>query len=149
MMEDRAMKLIKRNDDWNLPSVWEDFFNNDMFNIPAFVSRGTTVPAVNISETEKEFTVELAAPGMKKSDFKVNIERNVLSISSEQKTENTQEDKNYTRKEFSYQSFMRSFTLPESVDQEKIDAKYNDGVLKLVLHKKEEMIPKSKEIKIS
>ena len=75
-MEDRAMKLIKRNDDWNFPSVWEDFFNNDMFNIPAFVSRGTTVPAVNISETEKEFTVELAAPGMKKNDFKVNIERN-------------------------------------------------------------------------
>lgn len=143
------MKLIKRNDDWNFPSVWEDFFNNDMFNIPAFVSRGTTVPAVNISETEKEFTVELAAPGMKKNDFKVNIERNVLSISTEQKTENTEEGKNFTRKEFSYSSFSRSFTLPESVDQEKIDAKYTDGVLKLVLHKKEEMIPKSKEIKIS
>ena len=143
------MKLIKRNDDWGFPSVWDDFFNNDLFNFPAVVSRGTTVPAVNISETDKDFVVELAAPGMKKEDFNVNLERNVLTISSEKKTEDKDEGEHFTRKEFSYQSFTRSFTLPESVDQEKIDANYNDGVLKIVLHKKEEMIPKSKEIKIS
>lgn len=143
------MKLIKRNDDWGLPSVWEDFFNNDLFNFPAVASRGTTVPAVNISENEKDFIVELAAPGMKKDDFDINLNRNVLSISSEQKDEKQEEGKHFTRKEFNYQSFQRSFTLPESVDQDKIDAKYNEGVLKIILHKKEEMIPKSKTIKIS
>jgi HSP20 family protein len=143
------MKLIKRNDDWGFPSVWEDFFNNDLFNLPAMASRGATVPAVNINETDKEFELELAAPGLKKSDFKVNIDRNVLTVSTEKKEEKEEKGKNFTRKEFSYHSFSRSFTLPESVNQEKIDAKYTDGVLKLVLPKKDEVIPKSKEIKIS
>lgn len=143
------MKLIKRNDDWGFPSVWEDFFNNDLFNFPAVASRGTTIPAVNISENDKDFIVELAAPGKKKEDFKVDLQRNVLSISSEQKNEKEEEGKQFTRKEFSYQSFQRSFTLPESVNQEKIEATYNDGVLKIILHKREEMIPKSKVIKIS
>lgn len=142
------MKLIKRNDDWGFPSVWEDFFNNDLFDLPAMASRGATVPAVNINETDKEFELELAAPGLKKNDFKVNIDRNVLTVSTEKKEEKEEKDKNFTRKEFSYHSFSRSFTLPESVNQEKIDAKYNDGVLKLVLPKKDEVIPKSKEIKI-
>ncbi|MCB2207314.1 MAG: Hsp20/alpha crystallin family protein [Bacteroidetes bacterium] len=143
------MKLIKRNDDWGFPSVWEDFFNNDLFNLPAVASRGATVPAVNINETDKEFELELAAPGLKKNDFKVNIDRNVLTVSTEKKEEKEEKDKNFTRKEFSYHSFSRSFTLPESINQEKIDAKYNDGVLKLVLPKKDEVIPKSKEIKIA
>jgi HSP20 family protein len=143
------MKLIKRNDDWGFPSVWEDFFNNDLFNLPAMASRGATVPAVNINETDKEFELELAAPGLKKNDFKVNIDRNVLTVSTEKKEEKEEKDKNFTRKEFSYHSFSRSFTLPESVNQEKIDAKYTDGVLKLVLPKKDEVIPKSKEIKIA
>ncbi|MEE4259304.1 MAG: Hsp20/alpha crystallin family protein [Bacteroidales bacterium] len=143
------MKLIKRNDDWGFPSVWEDFFNNDLFNLPAMASRGATVPAVNINETDKEFELELAAPGLKKNDFKVNIDRNVLTVSTEKKEEKEEKDKSFTRKEFSYHSFSRSFTLPESINQEKIDAKYTDGVLKLVLPKKEEVIPKSKEIKIA
>jgi HSP20 family protein len=143
------MKLIKKNDEWGFPSVWEDFFNNDLFNLPAVASRGTTVPAVNISENDKDFVVELAAPGMKKDDFQVDLERNVLTISSEQKDEKQEEGKHFTRKEFNYQSFQRSFTLPESVNQDKIEATYNDGVLKIILHKKEEMIPKSKVIKIS
>ena len=143
------MKLIKRNDDWGFPSVWEDFFNNDLFALSAMASRGATVPAVNINETDKEFELELAAPGLKKNDFKVNIDRNVLTVSTEKKEEKEEKDKNFTRKEFSYHSFSRSFTLPESINQEKIDAKYNDGVLKLVLPKKDEVIPKSKEIKIA
>jgi HSP20 family protein len=144
-----TMKLVKRNDDWGFPTIWEDFFNNDLFNLPALASRGTTVPAVNITETDTEYILELAAPGMKKSDFHVNIDRNVLTVSSEKEEEKEEKDKNYTRKEFSYSSFERSFTLPESIDQEKIDAKYTNGVLKLVLPKKEEVIPKTKEIKIS
>ena len=144
------MKLIKRSDDWGLPSIWEDFFNNDLFNIPSFVAKGTTVPAVNISETDNEYTVEMAAPGMKKGDFKINLDNNVLSISSESKKEEEKKEKYFTRKEFSYQSFERSFTLPESVDQEKIMAKYTDGVLNLVLPKKEEAkVKPAKEIKIS
>ena len=143
------MKLIKKNDDWGFPSVWEDFFNNDLFNFPAVASRGTTVPAVNISENDKDFVVELAAPGMEKDDFNINLDRNVLSISSEQKDEKNEEGKHFTRKEFNYHSFQRSFTLPESIDQDKIDASYNDGVLKIILHKRAEMIPKSKVIKIS
>jgi HSP20 family protein len=143
------MKLIKRNDDWGFPSVWEDFFNNDLFNLPAVASRGATVPAVNINETDKEFELELAAPGLKKNDLKVNIDRNVLTVSTEKKEEKEEKNKNFTRKEFSYHSFSRSFTLPESINQEKIDAKYADGVLKLVLPKKEEVIQKSKEIKIA
>ncbi len=143
------MKLIKRNDDWGFPSVWEDFFNNELFNLPAMASRGATVPAVNINETDKEFELELAAPGLKKNDFQVNVDRNVLTVSTEKKEEKEEKDKQFTRKEFSYHSFSRSFTLPESINQEKIDAKYADGVLKLVLPKKEEVIPKSKEIKIA
>jgi HSP20 family protein len=144
-----TMKLVKRNDDWGFPTIWEDFFNNDLFNLPALASRGTTVPAVNITETDTEYILELAAPGMKKSDFHVNIDRNVLTVSSEKEEEKEEKDKNYTRKEFSYSSFERSFTLPESIEQDKIDAKYTNGVLKLVLPKKEEVIPKTKEIKIS
>lgn len=143
------MKLIKRNDDWAFPSVWEDFFNNELFNIPTVMSKGTTIPAVNISENDKEFVVELAAPGMKKSDFIVNIERNVLSISAEKKNEVNEEGKNFTRKEFSFQSFQRSFTLPESADQENIEANYIDGVIKIKLNKKKESISKSKVIKVS
>ena len=143
------MKLIKRNDDWGFPSVWEDFFKNDLFDFPAMASRGATVPAVNINETDKVYELELAAPGLKKSDFKVNIDRNVLTVSTEMKEEKEEKEKNFTRKEFSYHAFSRSFTLPESINQEKIDARYTDGVLKLVLPKKDEVIPKSKEIKIT
>jgi HSP20 family protein len=79
----------------------------------------------------------------------VNIDRNVLTVSTEKKEEKEEKEKNFTRKEFSYHAFSRSFTLPESINQEKIDARYTDGVLKLVLPKKDEVIPKSKEIKIT
>ncbi len=140
---------MKRNDDWGFPSLWEDFFNSDLFNLPTVARRGMNVPAVNISETDKDYLVELAAPGMKKSDFKINLDRNVLTISSETKQEEEEETKNFSRKEYSFSSFERSFTLPEAVNQEKIDAKYQDGVLKISLPKKEEVLSKSKEIRIS
>ena len=144
------MKLVKRNDDWGLTSLWEDLFNNDLFSFPSFVAKGTTVPAVNISETENEYTLEMAVPGMKKSDLNINLDHNVLTISSEQEEKKEEKDKNFTRKEFSYQSFARSFTLPETVDQEKVSAKQTNGVLKVVLPKKEEAkVPSSKVIKVS
>lgn len=143
------MKLMKRGEDWGFPSIWEDFFNNDLLNFPSMMSRGRTVPAVNISETEKDYVVELAAPGMKKTDFNVHIDRNVLTVSAEQKAENKEEGKNFTRREYSYQSFERSFTLPETADQQKVDAVYADGVLRITLNKRKEVLSKAKTIKIS
>ena len=123
----------------DLPSVFKSNFNT-----------GLSLPKVNILETAEDFTVELAAPGMKKEDFNVEIDNHVLSISSEIKHKNETEKDHYTRREFEYSSFKRSFTLPESVDNEKVTAKYQDGILSLVLPKKEEAKKKpAKIIKIS
>ena len=105
-----------------------------------FSNSGTTVPAVNIKETKETFEVELAVPGMKKDDFKIHLVGNLLTISSERGSRfEEQEGSNYSRKEFSYQSFQWSFTLPKDVvDFDKINAKYEGGVLHLAIPKKEE-----------
>ena len=131
-----------------LPSLsrfWDDddFFNRSLMNwgTSNFSESGTTLPAVNIKETENSYEVEMAAPGMKKEDFKIELDRNILTISSEKTEEHEEngEDEKYSRKEFSYQSFQRSFNLPkEVVDEEKIKAEYKNGVLHLVIPKKEE-----------
>ena len=97
-----------------------------------------TVPAVNITETKDDYKVSLAIPGMKKDDFKVAIEGNMLTISSEKEENKEEKEKTYTRKEYNYSSFSRSFTLPNEVSKEKIEATYVDGVLTLVLPRKEE-----------
>lgn len=124
--------------------VFDSFFND------AFVADrlATRVPAVNIAETEGEYHIELAAPGLKKEDFKINLDKNVLSISAEKKAENVEEGKKYSKKEYSYNSFVRSFTLPESADQNKIEAEYVDGILKLNVAKKEEAKVQAREIAI-
>lgn len=144
------MTLVKSNKNGNVfPSVFSDFFENDRFFNNQWFEKSSNVPAVNIKETDTEFDVELAAPGYKKTDLKIDIDNNVLSISAEKKDEKNEENKRFTRKEFSYSSFSRSFTLPQSVNAEKIDAKYSDGILKLVIPKKEEAKTKAKkEIKI-
>jgi HSP20 family protein len=108
----------------------------------------TRVPAVNIAETENEFHVELAVPGLKKEDFKISLDKNVLSVSAEKKAENVEEGKKYSKREYSYNSFVRSFTLPETVDYGKIDAEYTDGILKLNIAKKEEAKFQSREIAV-
>jgi HSP20 family protein len=112
-----------------------------MFNTPLF--RGTekemTIPAVNIKENTKNFEVELAAPGFKKEDLKVMVEEGVLTIASEKEHETEKEEGGYSRKEFSYSSFSRSFTLPENVDQDSLKAKFVDGVLKLTIDKNKEI----------
>jgi HSP20 family protein len=100
------------------------------------------LPAVNIKENDNGFDVEMAVPGMKKDDFRVNLENNVLCISSEKKLENETNQGNYSRKEFSYQSFSRSFTLPDSADEGNIKAKYENGILMISIPKKEEAKPK-------
>mgnify|MGYP006297700639 CR=1 FL=1 len=146
------MTLARRNDNY-LPSFIDRFFNNDLMDWGQnnFSSTNTSLPAVNVKETEDDFMIEVAAPGMKKKDFKINYHNNVLTISSERQEEKDDKDDNYSRREFSYQSFQRSFTVPQqSVDGDKIEASYNDGILSIKLPKREEIKPKpAKEIKIS
>jgi HSP20 family protein len=116
-----------------------------------FSNTNTTLPAVNIKETTDDFQIEVAAPGLNKKDFRINLDNNQLVISSEHKEEKKEEDDGYSRKEFSYQSFQRSFTIDQNhVDGDKISAKYADGILHIVIPKREEVKPKpAKEIKIS
>jgi HSP20 family protein len=120
----------------------DDFLSRDLFNwgLTNNSHTGTTIPAVNIKETANAFEVEMAAPGMTKKDFRIELDNNVLTITSEKNMQNEEKDgEKYSRKEFSYQSFQRTFTLPkEVVDEDKIEAKYENGVLKLVIPKKEE-----------
>ena len=137
--------LIRKNRNFlpTLSRFWDDddFFNRGMIDWDTnFSNPDTTLPSVNIKETENSYKVEMAAPGMKKQDFKIELDNNVLTISSE-KSEESQEgngNERYSRREFSYQSFQRSFTLPkEVVDEDKIEAHYREGVLQLNIPKKE------------
>ena len=137
------MTLARRNDLFpRMNSLFDDFFANDGRNwgINNFSATNTTLPAVNIKETAETFEVEMAAPGMNKEDFKIELDGNQLTISSEKQTQDEEkEGDRYTRKEFSYQSFQRVFQLPkEVVDAENIQARYENGVLHLVVPKREE-----------
>lgn len=135
------MSLIKRNEANWLPTSFDDMFKNDWLGGTTNVnSIGTRIPAVNIQETEDGFNVDVAAPGMNKENFNIELDKDVLTISSEEKKEKETENKEgkFTRKEFSYSSFKRAFSLPDSVDTEKISASYKDGVLELSLPKREE-----------
>jgi len=146
------MTLARTNDSY-VPSFIDRFFNNDLseWGMNNFSSTNTSLPAVNVKETDDDYFIEVAAPGMKKKDFKINYNNNVLTISSEREEEKEDKNDNYSRREFSYQSFQRSFTVPQqSVDGDKIEASYNDGILNIKLPKREELKPKpAKEIKIS
>jgi HSP20 family protein len=138
------MKLLKENGSLinQMPLLFDDFFNKDIFNwgLSNFSDTNTTIPGVNIKETADNFEVEVAAPGMSKKDFKIELNGNILTISSEKRNEREdREDEKYTRKEFSYQSFYRTFNLPKDVvDVDKIQAKYENGLLQLLIPKKEE-----------
>lgn len=124
--------------------VFDSIFNDNFFSDRMM----TRVPAANISESADHFHVELAAPGLKKEDFKLKLERDVLSISVEQVQQDGQEERNYAKKEYSYNSFVRSFTLPESADQSGIEAKYTDGILRVNIPKREEAKVQSRQIEI-
>lgn len=142
------MTLVKRkNNDW-LPSVFDDIFRNDWLNESNGASNiGMNVPAVNIRDNEDNFIVELAAPGKKKEDFNIELDNEVLTISSEEKEKSTSEEKGkFTRREFSYRSFTRSFTLPETADNTKINATYENGVLKINIPKREDAKPAPKRL---
>ena len=122
-----------------MPSVFEDLLKpwNEWFDGGKW-GRKLDIPAVNITENKDQYLVSLAAPGLKKDDFKIDLDGNMLTISSEKEESKEEKDKTFTRQEYNYSSFSRSFTLPDEVNQEKIDAKYEDGVLKISLPRRED-----------
>lgn len=140
------------------PNLVNDFFNNDRFFGPSILDFNSNllnlddslvVPEANIIENGKDYKIELAVPGLEKKDFKVEVLDGVLSISAEKEEEKKEEDKNFRRREFSYNSFCRSFTLPDNLVTGNIDAKYENGVLRLTLPKKEATILNpAKQIKV-
>lgn len=138
--------IIKRN---RFP-YRDELISRDL--LSSFFNDGAdySVPAVNIMENENNFEIELAAPGLKKEDFQIKLEKNVLTISSKKEIEKNENGPNFMRKEFEYSSFCRSFTIPESVDSEKIKATHDNGILKLELPKFDKAKVKPfKEIAIS
>lgn len=140
------MSLIKRSD-W--PSLvngsWlSDFFDNDRF-FDTEGLRRQSMPSVNVKESEKDFEIEVAAPGLSKKDFNITVENGVLTISSEKKEEKEEKDKDFTRREFSYSAFSRAFTLPENVNEDDVRASYQDGILRLNISKKNIAVSKAKK----
>ncbi|MFW6275960.1 MAG: Hsp20/alpha crystallin family protein [bacterium] len=145
------MALLQK--ETNMPSIFDRFFGNDLvdWSTNNFTSPNASLPAVNVRETDDDYFIEVAAPGMKKEDFKINFQNNLLTISSEKEVKDEKEEEDYARREFNYQSFQRTFTVRNTdVDSEKISATYKDGVLNIKLPKREEVKPKpAKEIKVS
>lgn len=137
------MNTIRRNS-LVLPSLMNEIFKPDWFG--GTENGNNHLPAVNIKENEKDFELELAVPGRKKEDFNIEVDKDVLTISSEVKHEDEVKEENYTRREFGFSSFKRAFTLPETIDSDKIKADYKNGLLKFVLPKKEEALPKPKRM---
>ncbi len=136
--------LLVRNSN-QTPSLFDRFFDGEMFdwNNRNFSNTNTTLPSVNIKDNADAFTVEVAAPGFEKGDFKIELNRNTLTVSSEKQVENeTKEGELFTKREFSYQSFTRSFTLPQIADGDKIEAAYDKGILTVNIPKREEAKPK-------
>jgi HSP20 family protein len=135
-----STKALTRNGG-TLPAIFDDFFKpwNEWFESGSNVwNRMLTVPAVNIIESKDDYKLSIAVPGMKKDDFNIAIDGNMLTISNEKEESREEKDERYTRKEYNYSSFSRSFSLPEEVTKENIQATYHDGILSLVLPKKEE-----------
>ena len=136
--------LVLRNSN-QIPSLFDRFFDGDMFDWSNrnFSNTNTTIPSVNIKENADAFMVEVAAPGFEKGDFKIELNLNTLSISSEKKVENeTKEGEVFTKREFSYQSISRSITLPQIADGDRIEANYQNGILTVLIPKREEAKPK-------
>lgn len=146
------MALVKTNYPL-FGNLFDDFFGTELadWRNQNYSATNTTLPKVNIKEDENGFVVEMAAPGMKKGDFKINVDNSLLTISSQKQEEQKEgEGEKYTRREFAYHAFTRSFTLPNSADADKVSASYNDGILTVTIPKKEEAKPKPpKSIEIS
>lgn len=123
-----------------VPSMLDEFFKpwSEWFDDGGLLRRVITMPAVNITEDKDNYIVSVAAPGLKKEDFNINIDGNMLSITAEKEEKKEEKEERFTRREYNYSSFARSFAIPEDVNREAIDANYENGVLKLLLPKKEE-----------
>ena len=130
------MTLIKRTNDL-FPTFFDDFLGRDLFESNRS-GLPQTMPAVNIRETEDDYVVEMVSPGLNKKDFKVELDNQLLTISYEKEASKDEKNENYTKQEFSYSSYQRSFTLPKSVESNKIEARYKDGILNITIPKKEE-----------
>ena len=127
--------LVKRHSNY-LPTLVSDFWGEDLF--PSLRKEWHQCPAVNIIEDAQEFIVDLAAPGLSKEDFKLHVEKNILEISAEKKCETVNENRKFLRKEFNFSEFRRTFSLPSTVDVEKIKATHKNGVLRVEIPKKDE-----------
>jgi HSP20 family protein len=145
------MSLIKFNNgtrnnglSTGVNDIFESIFNDSFFS-DRMMSR---VPAVNVSETADQYVIEMAAPGLSKDEFKINLERNLLTVSAEQQTRTEESNKRYNKREFNFTSFVRSFALPESADDARIEAEYRDGILHIAVAKKEEAKITSRQIEI-
>lgn len=135
------MTLVKRNGNepkTALPNLLDNIFNKDLFDMIETKGQYGSLPGVNVIESKEDYKIEVAAPGLTKEQFKVDLNKNVLTISAEVENKSENENERYTRREFNYQSFRRSFTLPQSADSEKINAKYENGILLIHVPKKEE-----------
>jgi HSP20 family protein len=152
-MEDKAMlPTIVKTRNLGVPSFVDEFFNDSF--LPKFFDWGSSVktaglPAVNVEETDKEYRIEVAAPGLEKNDLRIAVNEGVLTISSEKKTEKEEKDDRYIRREFGYTSFCRSFTLPDGTNSDNISASHKNGVLNISIPKEEVKLAPMKEIKIS
>lgn len=146
------MSNIQKRDQRVLYDPWRDFLDvGNIFPTDLFRRSQSNLPAVNISEDDKSFCVDIVAPGFKKEDFKVNVEDDMLTISAEAKSENSEEDKKkqYSRREYSYSSFTRSFKLPDNATDDNISAEFNEGILKLTIPKSEQQVKATKEIPVN
>ena len=139
------MSLVKHTNPW-LKTAFEDLFQDDWLRSDAAKSLGVQIPAVNIIDEENQFEIELAAPGKVKEDFKIELKQDLLVIETETKIIEKPEKPKYSRREFNYSQFKRSFTLPDSIDVGKINAKYEQGILRVILPKKEESAISSKRL---
>ncbi|MEA3462715.1 MAG: Hsp20/alpha crystallin family protein [Bacteroidota bacterium] len=126
-----------------VPAYWDDFFNDRFFNQLNSTNCNGNTPAVNVSEDDKSYTIEVAAPGIDRKEFNLEIETDVLTISTGHKESKEEKKQNFLRREFNFQTFKRSFQLPETIDQEQIKATHEAGILALTLPKKEEVVQKA------
>lgn len=136
------MNLVRKTNPW-FPSLLDEFITRDLG--IDLASRSQAVPAVNISETDTAFSLSLAAPGKTRKDFQIELDEHILTISSDSNTEHESSHENFTRKEFSYESFQRSFRLPDTVNTQAIKANYKEGILTVELPKLKEAIPEPKK----
>lgn len=147
-MEGKTMLPILKNRDF-FPSIVDEFFGRDFLPGMREFQTGINMPSVNIAESKDEFRIEVAAPGLEKNDFKINLDNNVLTISSEKEEKKEKKDEQYMRREFCYSSFHRSFSLPATVEADKIHASHHNGVLNITIPKREEAkVKPAKQIEI-